>query len=366
MRDRNSKGFSRRSFLKGLGVAGLAAAAPTVYVKNAWAEGKSISVGTYKGTQAEYIRQQVIPKFESDFKCKVSQAEGSTLNQIAQLRIQKSNPVFSVMFLDDVGIPIARDEGLIAPLDLSKIGNSQRVAKRFVMKDNYAIAFCVSSAAPYYNTESAQPLTSYAQLWSEDFRGAFMMSTPKQTQGVFLPVVAAALVTGLPLTEAQYQISKAWDKMAELKPNVQTIYESNVTAVLQVSQGQAKVGGLELSKVVLPYTTQGAPVDLCYPKEGIFGVPGCMTLVNNCPNPDLALAFMDRMLDPEIQKGLAESAYAAPTVSGIELDPAVAKLLPYPEGRLDEMKLVLLDWNVINSQRSDIIERTNQIFGVRG
>ena len=34
-----------------------------------------------------------------------------------------------------------------------------------------------------------------------------------------------------------------WAKMAALKPNVQTIFDNNVNAVLQVMQGQADIAG---------------------------------------------------------------------------------------------------------------------------
>lgn len=359
-----SPSVSRRALIQRVGAVA-ASTLPAFHIGRAWAQGRSINVGTYKGVQAEYIRQHIIPKFESDYQCRVFQTEGSTLGQIALLRIQKAKPTFSVMFMDDVGVPIAREEGLIDPLPLAKMANSAKVSKRFVVNEDHGIAFCVSTAAPFINTDSVKPLASYADLWSDAYRNEFMMVTAKQTQGVLLPVVAAALATGLPIAKAQYEIGRAWDKLAAFKPNVQTVYEAGVTSVLQVSQGQAKAGGLELSKVVLPYTAKGAPVDLAYPKEGVFGVLGCMTQVRNGPNPDLAAAFMDRMLDPAIQKGLAESSYAAPTVEGVTLTAQAAKLLPYPLNKLDAMNLAILDWAFINTKRGEIIERTNQIFGGR-
>lgn len=356
-------GLERRGFLKGVGAAGVAA--PAILARGAWAQGKSINVGTYTGPQADYIRKNLIPKFEADYGCRVYQSEGSTLGQIGILRTQKANPSYTVMFMDDVGIPIAKAEDLIAPLPAGQMKNVANVFPRFVLNDGYGVAFAVSTAAPFYNTQSAKPLGSYAELWEPRLKGRFMMVTPKQTQGVLLPVVAAALATGKPLQEAQYEVDKGWDKLAELKPNVQTLYEAGVTAVLQVSQGQADFGGLEMSKIVLPYTAKGAPVDLCYPKEGAFGILGCMTLVRNGPNPDLGAAFLDRMLEPAIQTGMAEASYAAPTVKGLSLKPEVGKLLAYPESRIEEMKLATIDWTFINPKRGAMIEKANQIFGVR-
>ena len=79
--------------------------------------------------------------------------------------------------------------------------------------------------------------------------------------------------------------------------------------------------------------------------------------------PDLGAAFIDRILSPAVQKGMAEFTIAAPSVSGIELEAKTAAVVPYPESRMREMKLYVLDWNHINPQRSAILDKFNQVFG---
>ncbi|MEJ1976654.1 MAG: extracellular solute-binding protein [Acetobacteraceae bacterium] len=151
--------------------------------------------------------------------------------------------------------------------------------------------------------------------------------------------------------------------MAALKPNVQTIFDNNTTAVLQVAQGQADIAGPDFSKTVLPYAMKKAPVAMSSPKEGVFGGVNTVTLVKNGPNPDLAAAFADRMLDPAIQKALAEATFAAPTVTGLSLNAETSKLVAYPEARMDEMKLMTIDWTFINPKRGAIVEKYSQVFG---
>ena len=309
------------------------------------------------------MRRQVIPKFQSDFGCRVFQTEGVTLGQIALLRTQKANPAYSVMFMDDVGVPVARDEGLIAPLPRDKMPNLARVLPRFVLNDGFAAAFAVSVVSPFYNTQAVPGIESWEQLWDPRFKARMLLVTPKQTQSVQLLVAAAALATGKSFAEAQYLTDAGWDKMAALKPNVQTIYDNNVTAVLQVSQGQADVGGPDFSKTVLPYAAKKAPGAMSAPKEGVFGGVNTVTLVQNAPDPELGAAFADRMLDPAVQKALAEYTFAAPTVAGVTLNAETAKLAPYPEARMDELKLMTIDWAAINPKRGAIVERFNQVFG---
>src|SRR5947209_18308637 len=101
--------IGRRSLLAG------AALAPSVFVRGAWSQGKQIQIGIWGGTQGEFIRKTVIPQFEKDLGCKVLAEEGATLGQIARLRATKAAPRYTVMFVDDLGVEIAKREGLIDP-----------------------------------------------------------------------------------------------------------------------------------------------------------------------------------------------------------------------------------------------------------
>ncbi len=218
---RRAPAVNRRKLIAAAGLA-----APMFFIRNGWAAGKSIYVGTYTSQQGDFIRRQVVPAFQSEFDCKVLQTENVTLGNIGILRTQKSNPNYSVMMMDDVGIPIAKNEGLIAPLPKDKIPNLEKVFPNFIYNDGYGAAFAISTVSPWYHKDISKPLESFADLWSDRFRGRYMMVTPKQTQTVQLLTVAASMATGKPILEAQYELDKGWAKMAELKPNVQTIYDS--------------------------------------------------------------------------------------------------------------------------------------------
>jgi putative spermidine/putrescine transport system substrate-binding protein len=87
-----------------------------------------------------------------------------------------------------------------------------------------------------------------------------------------------------------------------------------------------------------------------------------MVLVKNGPHPDLAAAFMNRMLDRTVQKGLSEAGLSAPSVEGISFAPEVAKMLPYPLSKVEQMGLFNPDAANINANRSAWIEKLNQIF----
>lgn len=349
-------GTTRRAIL---GAA--TALAPTVFVRGAWSQGKTIQVGVWGGTQGEFIRKTVAPKFERDFGCKVLAEEGATLAQIARLRATKDAPRYTVMFVDDLGIEIAKREGLIDPLPTARMPNLARVYPRFIYEGGYGVALAVSTGGIFYNPAKTKPLTSYAELWESRFARKVALVTPRNTPGVFVVIACAAMATGKPFREAQYLADQAWPKLEALKPNVLKIYTSDTTS-LEVAQGEGDLGGIEYSKYVLPYTRQGASIDMCYPKEGAFAGVNCQVLVKGGPNPELGAEWMNRMLSPEVQQPLAEVSLAAPPIDGLEFKGDLARMLAYPVAKMDEMALFSPDWAYVNQNRPAWIERYNQIF----
>jgi putative spermidine/putrescine transport system substrate-binding protein len=349
--------IGRRAVLGGAA----ALAAPFVIGGHARAAERSITVGIYTGKQGEHVRKNIIPAFEAKHDCKVYTTLGVTLEQIAALRATRNNPRYSVMFVDDVGVAMGKKEGLIEKLPQDEIPNMKRLLKRFVFYDGYGAGFAMSMASLAYATQTTKPLESYAELWDPKFRQRFLMETPKGTQSVYLLIAAVTLETGKPYAQAQYLIDRAWPKMEALKPNVLSIFE-NESAITQMIQGQADVAGLFYSKSVNPYNAKGAPVAMCYPREGTFAGLNCLTLVKNAPDRELGVAFVNWMLDPGVQQGLAEASLAAPTISGLEFKPDVAKYIAYPESKMDEMGIFSPDWNFINPLRPTLVEKYNQVF----
>jgi putative spermidine/putrescine transport system substrate-binding protein len=343
-------------------VLGGSIAAPLIIGRRAAAAERSITVGIYTGQQGEVVRKQIIPPFEARHKCKVYTTQGVTLEQIALMRTTRNNPKYSVMFVDDIGIELAKREGLIEKLPREQIPNLERVLPRFVYFDGFGAAFAMSAAGLCYNTATGKPLVSYGDLWDPRLRSRFLMETPKATQSLYLLIAAVSVETGKPYAETQYMIEQAWPKMEALKPNVLSIFESQTT-VMQVADGQADIAGIFYSKTVYPYTVKGAPVDMCYPREGAFAGINCVSLVKNAPERELAIAFINHMLDPGIQKLLAEATLTAPTISGLEFKPDVAKYMAYPESKMEELEIFSPDWTFINPIRSKLLEKYNQVFG---
>lgn len=340
---------------------GAALAAP--FVRGVSAQTREIAVGIWGGAQGDYVKRQIIPAFERDFGCKVLAEEGFTLANVSKMRATKDNPRFSVMFIDDLAIPIAKAEGLIAELPRDRMPALANLYPRFMYEDGYGTALGISLGGIFHNTRVRPPAT-YAELWEPRYRGKLKLVSPNNTPSMFFLIVAAAVETGKPFAEAQYEIDKAWDRIAALKPNVQNIFGDGIQAANEVAQGQADIGLLEYSKYVYPYTARRAPVTMAFPREGSFAGTNCQVLVRGGPHQDLAVAFMNRMLEPAVQKPFSEFAMTSPPISGLEFGADAARWIAYPVAEMDSRGLFTPDWSYINARRSAWTERLNRIFAL--
>lgn len=351
--------ISRRTF--GKLVLGAGAVAPLGFTRNAWAQGKTITVGIWGGSQGEFIKKEVIPAFQSEFGCTVLAEEGATLANVAKLRATASAPKYSVMFVDDVVVALCKQEGLTEELPAADMPALEKVYPEFVYEGGYGTALGISLGGLFYNTGITPP-ASYAELWDSKWAGKVKLVSAKNTPAMFFLIVAAAVKFGKPFAEAQYLVDDAFDKVAELRPNVQSVYDSGIQAATEVAQGQADVGLIEYSKYIYPYTDKGAPVTMTYPTEGAFAGTNCQVLVKNAPEKDLAVAFMNRMLEPKVQKPLAEYALIAPPVADIDLSEKTLKYVAYPQTEMKSRGLFTPDWAMINAKRAGWTEKLNQIF----
>jgi putative spermidine/putrescine transport system substrate-binding protein len=355
--ENNSMTMKRRTFLT---AAAGTLALPYMYSK-ACADDRVLHVGVYNSAQGALVKKEVIPAFEKEFGCRVLTTEGATLANIATLRATRDNPTYGAMVMDDVGITQAKSEGLIEQLNADEIPNLKNIYPRYIFQDSYGVGYSISIAGLFYNPQTGKQIASYEEIFDPKYARRMLLNTPKNTQSVLMLIVAASLSTGKPFKEAQYLIDDAWAKLKDLKPNVLTIYDAEAQ-VMMVAQGQADIGGIEYSKAVYPHTRQGAPIDMTFPKEGAFTGINSITLVKGAPQRDLALKYINRMLEPSVQKMLSEATLSAPSAKGIEFASDTARFLAYPDTKMEDLNMFTPDWDYIIPRRGAWLEKYNQTF----
>ena len=357
-------GMTRRQVLRAAVVGGMAAASyvPFPYVVTpAKAAPKTIKIGIWAGPDGQLIKSTVIEKFEKQYNAKVYVDEGITTEQLARLRASKNNPTHTVMFMDDIGVSLARQEELLAPLPEDQIPNLANVFPRYRFEDGYGVGIQVSTVALTYSTQAIQePPASWEALWDPAHKGLVSVPSIASTNGLNVLVAAAAIETGKPFQEAQYETEAAFKRLAMLKPNLYSVWSKTALSVTAMQQGEVVLLGPMYSKFIWPYIDRGLPAKHIVPKEGAFAGVNCQTLVKGGPHPELGAAFINEILAPETQLTLATKLSIAPVVKGIDLPPDIAERVDYTEER--QQKLFTSDWAFFNKVRPEWTERWNNIF----
>jgi len=103
---------------------------------------------------------------EAEYKCKVYTTQGVTLEQIALMRATRNNPKYSVMFIDDIGVDLAKKEGLIEQFAGRPDPEHETAAEALCVQRRVRAAFAMSSVGLVYNSETGKPLVTYASCGS--------------------------------------------------------------------------------------------------------------------------------------------------------------------------------------------------------
>jgi putative spermidine/putrescine transport system substrate-binding protein len=363
-RQHPTTGITRRQALSRLTAGGAVMAGSMVcpyVITPAGGQAKTLKIGIWAGPDGQLLKSTIIKRFEEQHGVKVLVDEGITTEQLARLRASKNNPTHTVMFMDDIGVSLARQEGLIAPLPAHKIPNLAKVFPRYLFEDGYGVGIQVSTVALTYGVEDVkQAPTSWSVLWEAQYRGRVTVPSIASTNGLNLLVLAAALETGKPFQEAQYETEAAFKGLQKLKPSLHSIWSNTALAVTAMQQGEVALLGPMYSKFIWPYIDRGLPAKHVIPKEGAFAGVNCQTLVAGGPHADLGVAFINEVLSPDTQQMLATTLSIAPVVKGLQLPQNILERIDYDEEK--QRHLFTSDWPFLNKVRSEWTERWNKII----
>ncbi|MEM1065546.1 MAG: ABC transporter substrate-binding protein, partial [Pseudomonadota bacterium] len=96
-------------------------------------------------------------------------------------------------------------------------------------------------------------------------------------------------------------------------------------------------------------------------EDGDIATLNTINIPIGAENVERAHEFINFVLDPELQKVLAENGVDAPAVASVELTPEAAAGWTYGAEQIDSLKRV--DYVKMNAAKDGWIERWNEVFG---
>jgi putative spermidine/putrescine transport system substrate-binding protein len=108
------------------------------------------------------------------------------------------------------------------------------------------------------------------------------------------------------------------------------------------------------------YEGQNQPIAFVAPEEGVLALEQVLNVPPGSKVKELAFAYIDYMLRPDVQKKLSEAVWYSPSNRNVDLAPPyAAKLYNTPE---EVASLIQVDWKWYNAQKEEIDARVARIL----
>ncbi|WP_336056572.1 ABC transporter substrate-binding protein [Nitratireductor sp. CH_MIT9313-5] len=308
--------FTRRTLL-GAGVAGAGMLAMPAVLR---AQDKSLKVGVYGGYFKDSFDNHIFPKFTEATGIKVESIAEPTgeawLVQLEQAARAGRAPA-DVSMMAQTATLKGQATKLWTPFDPAKISSYDKLLPQFISKYEDGTVAGIGAVAWYItlvsntNTYPEAP-ESWAALWdpaNKDKLGLLALVA----NSFLLEVTAATFMGGTDALDTEEGQLKAFEKLAEVKPNVRLWYRDEAQFEQALKSGEIPMGQYYHDVTGLA-AADGHPVRSTFPKEGGIQDRGNWVLSKASDKVEEAHIFVDFMCQPEIQSLMSRKVGTAPTL----------------------------------------------------
>lgn len=308
--------MSRRAVL-GAGVAGVSMLAMPAVLR---AQDKSLKVGVYGGYFKDSFDKNIFPEFTKATGIAVeSIAEPTGEAWLVQLQqaAQAGQAPADVSMMSQTTLLKGEGIELWTPLDLAKIKNASNLLDRFVNKYPDGQVAGIGAVSWYItlvtNTDVYKEApSSWAAFWdpaNADKLGLLALVS----NSFLLEITAKTFLGGTNALDTEEGLLKAFDKLAEVKPNVRLWYRDEAQFEQALKSGEIPMGQYYHDVTGLA-AADGQPVRSTFPKEGGVQDSGSWALSKASQKVEEAHVFIDYMCQPAIQATLSRKVGTSPTV----------------------------------------------------
>lgn len=312
----------------------------------------SLSINSFGGVFQDAIDEHVVGPFTEETGTNVNLTTAISSDALTQMRAQPD--VFDVAYMDLAVVAQAKEAGLLQPIEFDNIPNSQELYPIAVDEDGYWVAELTAMTGIAYNTEAiSTPPTSWADLWDEEYENRVAISNVSGTVGYQFLVQAAKMNGG-----DEENIDPGFDAIADLQPNIVSIYNTPDEMSRLLTSGEAWLGPWYSDRTG-SLKQSGAPVEFVEPEEGAIAILSAMVIPADAVNVEGAENFIDFQLAADVNSAFVQATGNGPTNSTVELPQAYLddNFVPYGEDQVDSLQT--FDNEVISKNLSGWIERWN-------
>lgn len=320
----------------------------------------TLQIGCYGGAFTDVEQRFVAEPFTTRTGIKVTWINGNPSDHLAKLIASRGRSApYDIVYLDDDIEAEAINAGVLGKSGAADLPNLKFLYPQAINKDGYGPALNFYSTGIVYNVEKFKAAgipapTSWADLWNPKLAGHVGVPTLENTMGHAFLVAAEHLAGGDESTP-----EKGIDKIAQIK--AQSYPGSSPVLDPLLRSGDVWVAPW-LNGRTWGLIDRGVPLAFVLPKEGGFFGMTTISVTATTPHRKEALAFINDVLGPLAQLGMANQIPYGPTnrllASVVAAYPDMAK--KFPSSTEDLAKLKLINWNVFHQQYPHAVDLWNR------
>jgi putative spermidine/putrescine transport system substrate-binding protein len=268
----------------------------------------ALVVSAWGGNWKDSLEKIVGKAFTAKTGIPVEFEAGGTIDRLAKARVAKGDPLVDVTFTTSHVGRLYISDGLVQPLDMSKLPNAKDLAKEAIRSEYHIGVWAYVYTVVYRPDLVKEEITKWSDLWKPSLKGKIAMPDFDPSHIITI----AALMEGG--NETTWE--KGQKKLMELKPQIAAFFATDAQSQDLMKTGQAPVQVM-LSVNAYHLIDQGIAVKLVQPTDypGVVGID-TMTIMTGTKKADAAYQFLNMALAKDIQAELVKSLKASPTVIG--------------------------------------------------
>lgn len=262
---------------------------------------ETVSYASYGGAYQEGVRKAILDHLPADHDMKVVDYVLSGGIRDIRTKVKASAVDIDVAELYGGLCDIAAKEGLIEPLDYSKIPNASGIPEH--LRNKYWIGFTAYSTVLAYNKDvyGDNPPKNWADFFDvEKFPGTRAIGGTYPSTNMEIGLMA----DGVPRDKMYpLDMERSLKKWAAFKPNITVRWSTGAQATQLATSQEVDMLSIWAARIEAAIK-EGAP--FAYTLDDAVMDVECLVVPKNSPNREGAMRLINHLLDPKYQANLPD------------------------------------------------------------
>ena len=277
---------------------------------------------------SEYIPDEIIAAFTKETGIKVNVSNYDS-NEAMYAKIKLVGKGYDLIVPSSDHVGLMRREGLLLPLDTTRIPNFSLLDKRFTNQsfdpgNTYSVPYMWGSTAIAVNTSHlpAGAIQGMSDLWKPELKGKLLLpNDAREVMGIGLKALGYSINEQNP-----EHLRQAFEKLHSLMPLVR-VFDSD--SPKQALLSEEVIAGLVYNGEAYIAHNENEAISYIYPKEGYSLWLDSFCIPKAAKHVEAAYRFLDYVLRPEVSAAISkEMGYSSPNSKVLDLLPEKMKRNP--------------------------------------